>query len=126
MKKYRVGIIGYGGFGRFLHYWWARLDDVEVVAIADSGNHHQTAENCKTYHDWRELVNDPDIDIVSIVTPPALHAKIACAAMKANKHVLLEKPVPTTEDGARQILDTQKATGMVITVNHMIRYNPII
>jgi predicted dehydrogenase len=43
MKKYKIGIIGYGGFGRFLHYWWAKLENVEVYAIADSGNHFDSA-----------------------------------------------------------------------------------
>jgi predicted dehydrogenase len=127
MKKYKVGIIGYGGFGRFLHHWWAKLENVEVVAIADSGKHSShNVENCEVYHDWTELISNPEIDIVSIVTPPGLHAEMACAAMKAGKHVILEKPAAITEESARQILNTQKETGMIITVNHMIRYNPII
>jgi predicted dehydrogenase len=124
MKKYNVGIIGYGGFGQFLRYWWTRLPNITVVAIADP----RPVENpdCKIYHDWKELVNDPGIDIVSIVTPPFLHTEMACAAMRANKHVLLEKPLATTVQGALQIMATQNETGMVLTVDHMIRYNPII
>ena len=126
MKKYKIGIIGYGGFGKFLHHWWAKLENVEVVAIADSGRHPHNVENCINYHDWKELINDPEIEIVSVVTPPNLHVEMACEAMKAGKHVLLEKPVAISEEGAKQILNTQKETGMHITVNHMIRYNPII
>ena len=126
MKKYRIGIIGYGGFGRFLHHWWEKLENVEVVAIADSGKHPKQVDNCKNYHDWKELINDPDVDIVSIVTPPNLHVEMACEAMKAGKHVILEKPVAITDEGAQKNLGIQKETGMVITVNHMIRYNPII
>ena len=127
MKKYKVGIIGYGGFGMFLHHWWSKLENVEVVAVADSGKHpgHEV-EGCKTYHDWTELINDEEIDIVSIVTPPNLHAEMACAAMKAGKHVLLEKPVALSEESAKKILQTQAETGKVITVDHMIRYNPLI
>jgi len=127
MKKYKVGIIGYGGFGKFLHHWWEKLDNVEVIAIADSGKHpEQDFDIEKVYHDWHDLINDTEIDIVSIVTPPNLHAEMACAAMKAGKHVLLEKPAATTKEDALQILKTQEETGMIITVNHMIRYNPII
>lgn len=127
MKKYKIGIIGYGGFGKFLHHWWGKLENVEVVAIADSGKHsEESIANCKIYHDWNDLIQDPQIAIVSIVTPPNLHAEMACAAMKAGKHVLLEKPAALNEEGARQLLDTQKETGMIITVDHMIRYNPII
>jgi len=126
MRKYKIGIIGYGGFGRFLHYWWSKLDEVEVTAIAESGKGFESANSCRIYSNWRELINDPDIDIVSIVTPPGLHAEMACEAMKAGKHVLLEKPVAITEEGGNQIIETQKETGKVITVDHMIRYNPII
>lgn len=126
MRKYTVGIIGYGGFGRFLHYWWSKLDNIEVVAIADSGKHYQYIENCRTYNNWKELIENPEIDIVSIVTPPGLHAEMACAAMLAGKHVLLEKPVALNEESAAAILKTQLETGKVITVDHMIRYNPII
>lgn len=35
MKKYNVGIIGYGGFGKFLHHWWNKLEGVQVIAISD-------------------------------------------------------------------------------------------
>jgi len=126
MKKYKVGIIGYGGFGKFLHHWWSKLENIEVVAVADSGHHSHHVENCKVYHDWKLLINDPDIEIVSIVTPPNLHVEMACEAMKAGKHVLLEKPVALSEEGAQEILKVQKETGMVITVDHMIRYNAII
>lgn len=126
MKKYKIGIIGYGGFGRFLHHWWAKLENIEVVAIADSGKHPHNVENCRNYHDWKDLINDTEIDIVSIVTPPNLHVEMACEAMKAGKHVLLEKPVAISEQGALQILNVQKETDMIITVDHMIRYNPII
>jgi predicted dehydrogenase len=126
MKKYKIGIIGYGGFGRFLHHWWSKLENVEVVAVSDGGGHLQHVENCRIYHNWKELLNDKEIDIVSIVTPPGLHAEMACAAMKAGKHVLLEKPAAITEESAQQIINIQKETGMVITVDHMIRYNPII
>ncbi|MDQ0966688.1 putative dehydrogenase [Flavobacterium sp. W4I14] len=126
MKKYKVGIIGYGGFGKFLHYWWEKLPNVEIVAIADPHKNFQSEENFVVYRDWKELIQDKNIDIVSIVTPPNLHTEMACAAMKAGKHVLLEKPVAISEEGAREIIETQKQTGRVITVDHMIRYNPII
>lgn len=126
MKKYKIGIIGYGGFGKFLHHWWSKMENIEVVAIADSGSHFLQVENCKTYSDWRELIKDTEIDVVSIVTPPGFHAQMACEAMNAGKHVLLEKPVAITAEDALQISNIQKETGRIITVNHMIRYNAII
>ncbi len=126
MKTYRIGIIGYGGFGKFLHHCWDKLDDVEIVAVSDLNVNDLLLENWKTYKNWEDLVNNDDIDIVSIATPPAFHAEMACAAMRRNKHVLLEKPIALTNEGAEKILQSQKETGKVLIVDHMLRYNPIV
>lgn len=126
MKKYKIGLIGYGGFGMFLHHWWSKLENTEVVAIAYLDHRPENVGDCRLYDDWKMLLSDDEIDIVSIVTPPALHAEMACEAMRAGKHVLLEKPVAVTEAEAQRIIDTQRETQMSITVDHMIRYNPII
>jgi len=126
MKAYNIGIIGYGGFGKFLHHWWDKLEDVNVIAISDASLDNGVSGSLKHYKNWKDLLGNDDIDIVSIATPPAFHAEIACAAMRRNKHVLLEKPIAITNEGTREILSTQQETDMVITVDHMLRYNPII
>lgn len=125
MKKYRIGIIGYGGFGKFLHYWWEKLPNVEMVAISDSRYQGDHSEYYKVYTDWKLLVQAEDIDIVSIVTPPSYHAEMACAAMLAGKHVILEKPIATNNEDAQMVLDVARVTGKVLIVDHMLRYNPL-
>jgi len=126
MRKYNIGIIGYGGFGRFLHQWWDKLENVQVSAISDGSFDNQESGGLKYYKKWQDLLKDDQVDIVSIATPPAFHVEIACAAMRHNKHVLVEKPIALTNEGAQEILATQQETGMVITIDHMLRYNPII
>lgn len=126
MNTYRIGIIGYGGFGKFLHHWWSKLEGVNVIAVSDAGLTDGETDGRKVYKSWEDLIKNKDIDIVSIATPPAFHVEIACAAMRSNKHVLLEKPVALTNEGALQILQTQKETGKIVIVDHMLRYNPII
>jgi len=126
MKKYKIGIIGYGGFGKFLHHWWNKLDNVEVVAFSGGSPADIQSQQAMHYDNWKDLLEDKEIDIISIATPPALHVEMACAAMLRNKHVLLEKPVSLNKEGVEEILRIQRETGMVITVNHMLRYNPII
>lgn len=126
MKTFHIGIIGYGGFGKFLHHWWNKLDNIKVIAVSDLHDISENIEACKFYQSWIDLLNDNEVDIVSIVTPPSYHAEIACAAMQSGKHVLIEKPIATTEEDAKQILKVQKETGMVATVDHMLRFNPII
>jgi len=126
MKEYKIGIVGYGGFGKFLHHWWNELDGVKVVAISGGTLKDADSYGIRHYDSWEDLLEDEEIDIVSIATPPSLHVEMACAAMRKNKHVLLEKPVALTNEGVEEILRTQQETGKVITVDHMLRYNPIV
>jgi predicted dehydrogenase len=98
MKKVRIGMIG-SGFVAVLHmHAYRRVYgiDVEVGKIvsldedlAGFARRHGIAEAGR---DWRELLGDPDIDVVDICTPPALHAEMVVAAMRAGKHVICEKP----------------------------------
>lgn len=146
-----IGIIGYGGFGQFLHRSWSTMDEVVVRAITDSnpdvraaveanvarfegrnadpstGIRRGAAKPVVTYHaDWRSLLMDPSIDVVSIVTPPFAHADMACEAMRAGKHVLIEKPLATTSEDAQRIRAAADETGRVAAVDYMLRFNPIV
>mgnify|MGYP003574980911 CR=1 FL=1 len=124
MKVYKIGIIGYGGFGKFLHHWWDKLEGVEVVAISNGKAEDELG--VVNYDDWRNLIEDAEIDIVSVATPPASHVEIACACMLAGKHVLLEKPAAINREGIETLQKVQRETGKSIMVNHMLRYNPIV
>ena len=63
-------------------------------------------EKCCT--DWRDIVNDPEIDVVSICTPNNVHAEIAIAALNAGKHVLCEKPIASTLEDAKAMAEAAK------------------
>lgn len=78
------------------------------------------------YRDWRTMIEDPIVGLVSIATPPYTHAEIACAAMQAGKHVLIEKPMATTREDAERIIEVQEETGRVAGVDYMLRFNPIV
>lgn len=124
-KKYKIGILGYGGFGQFLHHHWDQLDNVEVVAVSDtrlvSGKHR-----LPNYPDWNKLLAVPEIDIISIATPPYLHAEAACVAMEQGKHVLIEKPMALSLKDARKIIQARNSSGCVATVNYMMRFNEVV
>lgn len=126
MKTYNIGIIGYGGFGKFLHHWWNTLESVKVIAVSDGRLKEEESGVLRRYNDWQNLLQNSQVDIVSIAMPPAFHVEIACAAMRAGKHVLLEKPIALDNQGAEAVLKTQQETGKIIMVDHMLRYNPII
>ena len=125
MAPLNLGIIGYGGFGPFIHRAWAQLDAINVRAVADADPTRQPG-GVTFYTSWQELVADPHLDLVAVATPPRTHAEIACSAMEAGKHVLVEKPLATTREDARRILAVRDRTGRVATVDFMLRFNPVV
>ncbi len=94
-----IGIVG-SGFAAELHmdsYRQLGMKDVEVLAICSKdANLRETADAwgiARTYGDLAEMLADPDIDLVDIITPPALHEPMIVQAMEAGKHVICEKPL---------------------------------
>ena len=126
MKTLGVGIIGYGGFGPFVHNAWSQVEGIEVRMVADTNPARKPAPGTRFTTDWNELIADPEIDIVAIVTPPSTHAEIAVAAMKAGKHVLVDKPLATTLNDAKKVIGERDRSGKVAAVNFMLRFNPLV
>ena len=101
MGKLGIGVIGCGGRGNSHLQCWkelAKLDkNVEIVAVCDvyRPRLERAAHDfdAKAYMDYRELLNNPKVDIVSIATPDHHHGIQAIDAIKAGKHVYCEKPV---------------------------------
>jgi predicted dehydrogenase len=98
MKKVRVGLVG-SGFIAELHMHALRRVfgvDVEVCAVVSRGDGvTEFAERHgipRTHRDWRALLNDAEIDVIDICTPPALHAEMIVGCVQAGKHVICEKP----------------------------------
>jgi predicted dehydrogenase len=124
MSQLGIGIIGYGGFGRFLDQSWSDLPDVDVTAVSDTDGDRDPGARL-FFRDWRSLIQDPAVQVVAIATPPATHADIACAALDAGKHVIIEKPLATTLADAARIVRARDRTGCIATVDFMLRFNPL-
>ncbi len=122
---FRLGLIGYGGFGRFLHHAWQSLPDIRVVAVADPAL-ETPPPGVRSARSWETLLADPEIDGVAIATPPHTHAAIACAAMEAGKHVLIEKPPALTPAEAQRLRETQLRTRRIALVDFVLRYTPLV
>jgi len=125
-KSKGIGIIGYGGFGEFLHKSWDAMDDAKVVAVSDIDPSRLPGSGVRNYTNHAGLLSDPDVDIVSIATPPSTHKDLAIQAMKAGKHVLIEKPLALTEKDGEEVKRIAEETGRVATVNFVLRHNPIV
>ncbi len=123
-EKLGVGIIGCGGRGMGHMGTWKWLGEnsgnVEVVAVCDVYRPRldraaQAAANAKKYMDYRELLADPNVDMVSITTPDHHHGQQAIDAMRAGKDVYCEKPLThwSQFEVAREIARTARETGRV-------------
>ena len=74
--------------------------------------------------DWRALIADPEVEVVSITTPNRLHREMALAAMAAGKHVWCEKPLALTLAQAEEMAATAEAAGVVTLVGYNYLRNP--
>lgn len=128
MAKVKVGVIGMGRFGELHAAAYKKIDSVELTAVSSRklGHVNEMARKygAKPYTDYQELLQDPDVDAVSISVPPGVQREIAVRAMQAGKHVLMEKPISVTLEDADAIVKTAKETGVVAMVGYVERFNP--
>ena len=80
----------------------------------------------KATGDWRELIGDPEVEVVSVTTPNAFHAEMAIAALEAGKHVWCEKPMAVALADAERMAAAAKASGRVAVLGYNYIQNPLI
>lgn len=125
-KIYNVGIIGFGGMASN-HFKQSReLDRIHIKGVFDINPERMEfakSQGLVAYASRRELLEDPDIDIVLVATPNDLHREIAIEALRAGKNVLCEKPVTIESWELEDIMKVAKETGKVFTVDQNRRVN---
>ncbi len=123
--RINIGVIGCGGRGEYDAQAFARYGEqhnnaCQIVGVCDvyKKRERMVAERHKVkgYGDYRELLNQPDVDAVVIATPDHWHARMALDAMDKGKDVYLEKPMVHTNDEARQLVATVKETKRILQV----------
>lgn len=129
-NKIKVGIIGTGFIGPTHIEAIRRLEFVEVVALAQNGDEsaRSKAEQLGVplaYGDYKDLLNNPDIDVVHNCTPNHLHYQINKEIIEAGKHVLSEKPLAMTSQESADLLALAKKHGIVHGVNFNYRQYPM-
>jgi len=137
-KTLNVGMIGYKFMGRTHSNAWLKADkffDLKarpVMKVICGRDRTGVMNACSRWGwsqfatDWREVVDDPTIDIIDINTPNDSHAEIAIAAAKARKAILCEKPLAMDVKQAKQMVDAVKKAGVVNMVCHNYRRIPAI
>lgn len=128
----KIGIIGCGGIANGKHMpALSKVDGVEMVAFCDiikdraaSAAKTYGIANAAVYTDYKELLANPDITVVHVLTPNSSHSEISCAAMRAGKDVMCEKPMAINTAEAKTMLDCQQETGQKLSIGYQNRFRP--
>ena len=125
-----LGVIGAGLFGKSLLL--PSLKDIRgirlhTISTSSSSNTYHTGkrfgfENCTT--DYREVLNDKEINAAMILTPHSLHAKMVIEALKAEKQVFVEKPLCINEKELEEIMDAYQHQSLFLMVGYNRRFSP--
>lgn len=138
MEQLNLAVIGAGWMGQVharacqrLPHHFPNLPRVNVVAVSDPVDAATTDfvnryGAATVYPDWRDLLTDPQIDIVSVAAPNALHGEIGAAVAAAGKHLWIEKPVGLTAADAMRVRDAIHASGTKAAIGFNYRNVPAV
>ncbi len=132
--KFNIGVIGCNGMGWSNTNSFLKMADVDLVAICDVDNnvikkrltdYKSLRKNIpQTYTDYRSLLNNRDIDAVIIGTPDHWHCKMMIDAVKAGKHVYVEKPIANSITECNLMVAAQEKTGKIVQAGQWQRSGP--
>src|SRR5690606_18355567 len=118
------GVIGVGAMGRN-HF---KYEGTRVVAICDVDKRHLSIaagmldKGVKTFHDYRELIQLPEVDIVHIATPPHWHGIMSVDAALAGKDIWCEKPMTHTIGEGKRVMEAVQQHGRIFRLNTWFRF----
>lgn len=119
-KRLRIGMVGAGMIGQVHARALQGIDNAELVAVAEPREEAGQAlagANDATWHaSYIDMLKDPAIDLVILGTPSGLHPEQAILAAQAGKHVITEKPMAISQDGATRMIEAANAAGTYLAV----------
>jgi predicted dehydrogenase len=118
-----VGVIGYGYWGPNVARNFHACPGVALTSVSDLSAKRLDLARAhypfiKTYSDHRDLIRAKDVDVIAIVTPVSSHYALAREALKAGKHIFIEKPFTATSAQAQRLIDLAARKGLRIMVDH--------
>ncbi len=129
-KKLKVGIIGAGMIANFAHIpgYQSIPDDCEIVWLCDilPDKLKEVAEKHnipKTTEDYRDILNDPEIDAVSICTPNLEHMRMTIDTLNAGKHCICEKPLSMNAEQSKKMCQAARESGKILQVALQYRFS---
>jgi len=133
MNKIKIGIIGAGFWGRNHARVFNEIKDVEIIAICDIIK-ERAIEIAKNYNiqyvftDYKEVLNNKEVDAVSICTPSITHGEVALEAIKKQKDLFIEKPMTTKIEEAINLKNElyKNKNEIILMVGFIERFNPVV
>jgi len=130
MKKLKMAVVGVGSWGRNHVRVLSELPDVELVAVCDIDQQRTAvvAEKygLKAYNDSSEMYQKESVDAVTLCVWSTRLSEEALKALKAGKHVLVEKPMAKSSTEAKKIVNLAEAEKLILTVGFIERFNPAV
>ena len=122
-----IGVVGYGYWGPNLVRNFAETPGMNLAGVTDLDPKklelvRKRFPAAKTTQRYQDLLEDPGIDAIAIATPVNTHFALGMAALKAGKHLWLEKPMTETSEQARQLVDEAEKRKLVLLVDHTFIY----
>lgn len=124
----KVAVVGYGYWGPNLVRNFSWLDGIDVKYVCDlDPKRLQKVVSlfpnvAITTTDYQQVLNDPEVEAVAIATPVNSHYALSAAALKADKHVLIEKPMTDSVEDAIQLNDLAQSRNRILMVDHTFLY----
>ncbi len=129
VRRLKIGVLGCGPIAQAAHFESAnKAKNVELYAICDVADDLRqrmaaTYAPRRDFRDYSEMLADPELDAVIVAISDAFHVAAATEALKAGKHVLCEKPVGISVEETEALKRTVEASGLVLQVGHMKRFD---
>ena len=130
MKTVNVGVIGVGAMGENHVRVYHKMEEANLIAVSDVSERAlkkiEKKYGAKGYTDYCELLSNPEIEAVSVCVPTTFHYAVVMEAIKAKKHVLVEKPIAFTLNEAEEMIAAAKEAGVMLATGHVERFNPAV
>ena len=138
-----VGIAGIGFMGMIHYLAYQKIRGAKVAAMCETGRRNgwpaiggrsraisarrgemMDLTGIARYAELDEMLADPKLDMIDVCLPPALHAKVTIAALKAGKHVFCEKPIALKPADANRMVDAAQKAGKLLMIGHVLPFFP--
>lgn len=123
----RIGVVGYGYWGPNLVRNFSELEDARVAMVVDRDEQRLEAVRrrypaVRTSTRFTDLLEDPEIDAIAVATPVSTHYDLGMAALRAGKHLWIEKPMAETPGQARELVEEAERGRRTLFVDHTFIY----